>query len=99
MQEIQKTDLEEKPSEDQTSYYEESSTQVYAQIIVPLIADDVYSFSYLFSEFHTKDIMHTSQESHVETFACAMHTSKEHHACITRDKKGATQIRFNYDSL
>jgi hypothetical protein len=43
MQEIEKIDLEEKPSEDQASYYEESSTQVYVQIFVPLIADDVYS--------------------------------------------------------
>jgi hypothetical protein len=43
MQEIEKIEPEEKPSEDQASYFEESSTQVSAQILVPLIADDVYS--------------------------------------------------------
>jgi hypothetical protein len=32
MKEIGKKDLEEKPSEDQASYSEESSTQVFAQI-------------------------------------------------------------------
>ena len=66
-------DLEDKPLEDQDYYYEESSTQVSAQIFVPLIADDVYSISDLFFEFHVEDIMHASQESHVETFTCTMH--------------------------
>ena len=48
MQGIGKIETEDKPSEDQASYYEESSTQVFAQICISLIADDVYSISYLF---------------------------------------------------
>jgi hypothetical protein len=43
MQGIGKIETEEKPSEDQASYSEESSTQVFAQICIPLIEDDVYS--------------------------------------------------------
>jgi hypothetical protein len=58
-----------KPSEDQTSYYEESSTKVFAQICIPLIKDDVYSISNLFSQFHVEYILHKSQESHADTFA------------------------------
>ena len=53
----------------------------YTQFFVPLIANDVYSISDLFSEFHMEDIMHESQESHVENFAYAMHASHEKHAC------------------
>jgi hypothetical protein len=54
MQEIEKIDPYEKPSENQASYSEESSTQVFAQICIPLIADDVYSILDLFSEFHVE---------------------------------------------
>jgi hypothetical protein len=45
---IGKIEPEEKPSEDQASYYEESSTKVFAQMCIPLIEDDVYSISDLF---------------------------------------------------
>ena len=37
MQEVEQIEPEEKPSEDQTSYYEESSTKVFAEICIPLI--------------------------------------------------------------
>jgi hypothetical protein len=79
MLEIQKIDPEEKPSDDQASYSKESSTQVFAQICIPFIADDVYSISDLFSEFHVEDILH-AHESHAVTFPCAMHASQEQHA-------------------
>jgi hypothetical protein len=81
MHEIQKIDLEGKPPQDQASYSEESSTPVSAQILIPLIEDDVYSISDLFSKFHTKDIMHASQDSHAKKNSCAMHASQEQHAC------------------
>jgi hypothetical protein len=83
---------EEKPSEDQASYYEESSTNAFAEICIPIIEDDVYSISDLFFEIHVEYIwhayrdlhaytfactMHASQESHVDTFACTMHASQE----------------------
>jgi hypothetical protein len=48
MQGIGKIEPEEKPSKDQASYSEESSTQVYAKICIPLIEDDVYSISDFF---------------------------------------------------
>jgi hypothetical protein len=86
MQGIGKIEPEEKPLEDQASYSEESSTQVFAQICIPLIEDDVYSISDLFYEFHVEDIWHASQESHADTFAC-----------ISGDKKGAAHIRLNSD--
>jgi hypothetical protein len=68
MQGIGKIEPEEKPLEDQASYYEESSTQVFAQICIPLIEDDVSSISNLFFEFHVEDIWHASQGSHADTF-------------------------------
>jgi hypothetical protein len=77
MQEVEQIEPEEKPSEDQASYYEESSTKVFAEICIPLIEDDVYSISDLFSEIHVEDIWHASQESHADTFACTMHASQE----------------------
>jgi hypothetical protein len=77
MQEVEQIELEEKPSEDQASYYEESSTKVFVEICIPLIEYDVYSISYLFSEIHVEDIWHTSQESHADTFACTIHASQE----------------------
>jgi hypothetical protein len=77
MQEVEQIEPEENPSKDQASYYEESSTKVFAQICIPLIEDDVYSISNLFSEFHVEDIWHASQESHADTFACTMHASQE----------------------
>ena len=43
MQEVEHIEPEEKPSEDQTFYSEESSTKVFAQICIPLIEDYVYS--------------------------------------------------------
>jgi hypothetical protein len=49
MQEVEQIELEEKPSKDQVSYYEESSTKVFAEICIPLIEDDVYSISVFFS--------------------------------------------------
>ena len=72
-----KIEPEEKPSEYQASYYEKSSTNVFAEICIPLIEDDVYSISDLFSEIHVEDIWHASQESHADTFACTMHASQE----------------------
>jgi hypothetical protein len=47
-----KIEPKEKPSEDQASYSEESSTKVFAEICISLIEDDVYSISDLFSEIH-----------------------------------------------
>jgi hypothetical protein len=41
MQEVEQIELEEKPSKDQTFYSEESSTQVFAEICISLIEDDV----------------------------------------------------------
>jgi hypothetical protein len=41
MQEVEQIEPEEKPSEDQVSYYEESSTNVFAKISIPIIEDDV----------------------------------------------------------
>jgi hypothetical protein len=77
MQEVEQIEPEEKPSEDQTSYYEESSTKVFAQICIPLIEYDVYSISDVFSKFHVEDIWHASQESRADTFTCTMHASHE----------------------
>jgi hypothetical protein len=77
MQEVEQLEPKEKPSEDQASYSEESSTQVFAEICIPIIEDDVYSISYLFSEIHVEYIWHASQESHTDTFPCAMHASQE----------------------
>jgi hypothetical protein len=77
MQEVKQIEPKEKPSEDQASYYEESSTKVFAEICIPLIEDDVYSISDLFFEIHVEYIWHASQESHVDTFACTMHASQE----------------------
>jgi hypothetical protein len=84
MQEVKQIDLEEKPSEDQVSYYEESSTKVFTEICIPLIEDDVYSISDLFYEIHVEDIWHASQESHADTIAC-----------ISGDKKRVVQIRIH----
>jgi hypothetical protein len=77
MQEVEQIEPGEKPLEDQTSYYEESSTKVFAEICIPLIEDDVYSISDLFSEIHVEDIWNAYQESQADTFACTMHASHE----------------------
>jgi hypothetical protein len=77
MQEVEHIEPEEKPSEDQASYYEESSTKIFEKNCIPLIEDDVYSISDLFSEIHVEYIWHASQESHEDTFSCTMHTSQE----------------------
>ena len=58
MQEVEQIEPEEKPSEDQTFYSEESSTQVFAQSCIPLIEDDIYFISYFVSEFHVQYIFH-----------------------------------------
>jgi hypothetical protein len=62
MKEVEQIETEEKPSEDQASYSEESSTQVSTEICIPLIEDDVYSISDLFYEIHVEYICHASQE-------------------------------------
>jgi hypothetical protein len=77
MQNVDKIENVENPLEDKSSQFEEPSTQVSAQICIPLIANDVYSISYLFFEFHVEDICHASQGSHADTFSCAMHASQE----------------------
>ena len=58
MQNVDKIEQVENPLEDQSSQFEEPSTQVSAQIYIPLIADNVYSISDLFSEFHVEYILH-----------------------------------------
>jgi hypothetical protein len=77
MQEVKQIEPKEKPSEDQASYYEESSIKVYVEISIPITEDDVYSISYLFSEIHVEDIWHASQDSHEDTVACTIHASHE----------------------
>jgi hypothetical protein len=77
MREVKQIELEEKPSKDQVSYYEECSTKVFVEICIPLIEDDVYSISDFFSEIHVEYIWHAYQESHANTFACTMHASQE----------------------
>ena len=59
--------------EDKSSQFEEPSTQVSTKICIPLIEDDFYSISDLFSEIHMEYIWHASQESHADTFPCTMH--------------------------
>jgi hypothetical protein len=66
MQKVDKIEPVENPLEDQSSQFEEPSTQVSAQLFVPFIEDDVYSISDLFSESHTKYIIHAYQE-HMQT--------------------------------
>jgi hypothetical protein len=56
MQEVEQIEPEEKSSEDQASYYEESSTKKNSQMCIPLIEYDVYSISDLFSEIHVEYI-------------------------------------------
>jgi hypothetical protein len=77
MQEVEYIEPEEKTSKDQASYYEESSTKVFAEISIPIIEDDVYSISDLFSEIHVEHIWHASQQSHANIVACTMHASQE----------------------
>ena len=75
MQNVDKIENVEKPLKDKSSQFEEPSTQVFAEICIPLIEDDVYSISYLFFEIHVEDIWHASHEAHAETLPCAMHAS------------------------
>jgi hypothetical protein len=77
MQEVEQIEPEENPSEYQASYYEESATNVFAEISILIIEDDVYSISDLFSKIHVEDIWHVSQESYADTFACTMHACQE----------------------
>ena len=86
MQEVKQIKPKEKPSEDEASYYEESSTIFFAEISIPIIEDDVYSISDLFSEIHVEHIWHASQESHAYIFAC-----------ISGDKKGVVHVICHYD--
>jgi hypothetical protein len=74
---IGKIETEEKSSEDQAPYSEESSIKVFSEICIPIIEDDVYSILDFFFEIHVEDIWHASQESHADTFACTMHASQE----------------------
>jgi hypothetical protein len=62
MQNVDKIENVEKPLEDKSSQFEETSTQVSTKICIPLIEDDVYFISYLFSEIHVEDIWHASQD-------------------------------------
>ena len=80
MENVDNIEQVEKPLEDKSSQFEESSTQLSTQICIPLIEDDVYSISDLFFELHTKDIIHAYQEPHANTFSCAIHASLEPHA-------------------
>jgi hypothetical protein len=78
MKEVKQIEPEEKPSEDQASYYEESSTNVFAEISIPIIEDDVYSISDLFFEIHVEYIWHASQESHADLLhAPCMHLRRQ----------------------
>ena len=63
MQNVDKIENVENPLEDKSSQFEDPSTQVFAQICIPLIEDDVYFISDLFSEIHVEDIWHASQET------------------------------------
>ena len=56
MKNVDKIENVEKPLEEKSSQFEELSTQVSAKICIPLIEDDVYSISDLFSEFHVEYI-------------------------------------------
>jgi hypothetical protein len=77
MQNVDKIENVEKPLEDKASQFKEPSTQVSVQNCIPIIENDVYSISDLFSEIHVEDIWHTSQESHADIFPCAMHAPQE----------------------
>jgi len=79
MQKLDNIETVENTLEDQSSQFEEPYTQVSAQLFVPFIEDNVYSISDLFFEFHAEYIMHASQDSHADTFACSMHASQEPH--------------------
>jgi hypothetical protein len=60
MQNVDKIENVENPLEDKSSQFEEPSTQVSTEICIPLIEDDVYSISDLFSEIHVEDIWHAA---------------------------------------
>ena len=77
MQNVDTIENVEKPLKDKSSQFENPSTQVSIEICIPFIEDDVYSISDLFSEIHVEYIWHASQESHADTFPCAMHVSQE----------------------
>jgi hypothetical protein len=77
MQNVEKIENVEKTLKDKSSQFEEPSTQVFVEIIIPIIEDDVYSISDLFYEIHVEDIWHASHESHANTIACTMHASQE----------------------
>ena len=77
MQNIDKIENAKKPLEDNSSQFEEPSTQVSTKICIPIIEDDVYSILDLFSKIHVEYMWHASQQSHEDTFACTMHASQE----------------------
>jgi hypothetical protein len=60
MQNVDKIENVENPLEDKSSQFEEPSTQVSTKNCIPLIEDDVYSISDLFSEIHVEDIWNAS---------------------------------------
>jgi hypothetical protein len=60
MEGIGKRENVEKPLEDKSSQFEEPSTKFFVEISIPIIEDDVYSISYLFSEIHVEYICHAS---------------------------------------
>jgi hypothetical protein len=63
----------------QTSHFEEPSTQVFSQLVIPFIEDYVYSISYLVSKSHIEDIIHAYQKMHEEKISCTIHASHEPH--------------------
>jgi hypothetical protein len=44
-------------------------------------------------------IMHAYQESHAETFACAMHASQEQHACTMHASQETKREPLTSDSI
>jgi hypothetical protein len=60
MQNFDKIENVEKPMEDKSSQFEETSTQVFVEICIPLTEYDVYSISDLFSEIHVEYMCHAS---------------------------------------
>jgi hypothetical protein len=92
---VDKIEKLENPLEDQSSHFEEPSTQASAQICILLIADGVYSIlDFFFQISCTSRITCRNFSMH---HACISGATCMHHACILGDKKGATHIRFNYD--
>jgi hypothetical protein len=60
MEGIGKIENVEKPLEDKSSQFEDISINIFVENSIPIIEDDVYSISYLFSEIHVEYICHAS---------------------------------------